>query len=55
MTEEQLKAFEKELSEIQFPEGAHYGDPPRYVLTGEVIPEEILKLKQTNKDHPTSR
>ena len=46
MTEEQLKEFEKELNELLDKAKVRSGDQPRYVLTGEIIPESLLKGKR---------
>ena len=54
MTEEQQKEFEKELSELTEQLKGQLQGPPRYVLTGEVIPEEMLKQKYENEDKPHS-
>ena len=38
--EEALKRMERELDEIISHQTAHIDDPPRYILTGELIPPE---------------
>ena len=46
MTEEELKEFEKELSELTEELKGQLEGPPRYVLTGEIIPKSLLKRKR---------
>lgn len=43
MTDEKAKAFAEKLEQIVEGQTARLDDPPRLQLTGEPIPEELLK------------